>query len=129
MKAILFNSKKNVELNELTNIAAGFGGGMAHEGLVCGAVSGAIAAIGLLIGYKIEDIQEHKQTTYHTSEKFVQKFKQKHKSIICNELTGIQMKDNISREKALQDGLFYEKCPAYVEDAVRIALEIMRESN
>lgn len=127
MKAVLLESGINIMPEQIARITAGFGGGMAHEGQVCGAVSGAIAAIGLILGRSLHDVKEHKETTYFVSENFIQKFKKRHGSIICNNLTGIDIKDKDQRENALQDGLFYRKCPAYVEDAVEITLKLTGE--
>jgi len=124
LKALLSDSTIDIEPHELTNVVAGFGAGVAHQGLACGAVSGAIAAIGLIFGRELKDVEEHKETTYDIAEKFVQRFEEKHGTIICDELTGIKMKDRDLREKARQDGIYSNKCPAFVESAVRIALEL-----
>ena len=128
IKALLLNSGIDIAPDQLTNVVAGFGAGMAHQGLICGAVSGAIAAMGLIVGRELRDVEEHKQTTYDIAEKFVHRFAEKHGTIICDELTGIEMRSKNLREKALQDGLFYNKCPAFVESAMRIALELTSSS-
>lgn len=125
MKAILIAS--NSDFKQVTQLTAGFGGGIAHEGLVCGSVSGAIAAIGVVLGSSIKDVQEHKQATYEISEKFVKLFKEQHGTLLCNELTKIDMTNKSDREKALTEGIFFKICPAFVESAVRIALELLHE--
>ncbi len=122
MKAVL--SEKNMDFSQVLSLTAGFGGGVAHEGNVCGAVSGAIAALGVLNSKKFTDVVEHKEATYALAEELIRRFKDTHGSILCNDLTGIKMADLKARNKAMQEGTFEQVCPSYVESAVRIALEI-----
>ena len=123
MKAVL--TEMNLDFKQIVPLAAGLGGGMAHEGSVCGAVSGAIAALGVVNSRKIKDIQAHKSTTYSSAEEFIRQFKQEHGSILCNGLTGIDISDAKARKAAIADGTFARLCPSYVESAVRIALDIV----
>ncbi len=123
MKAIL--TEMNLDFEQVIPLTAGFGGGMVHEGGVCGAVSGAIAAIGVLKSKDFADVQAHKEATNRSGEEFIRRFKEKHGSILCNDLTGINMADAKARKAALANGTFAKLCPAYVESAVRIALEIV----
>jgi C_GCAxxG_C_C family probable redox protein len=122
MKGIL--SEMNMDFDQAIPLAAGLGGGMAHEGNVCGAVSGAIAALGVLNTRHYDDPSEHKDATYASSEEFVRRFKKAHGSILCDNLTGIAMSDSKARSVAQNEGLFARACPNYVESAVRIAFEI-----
>ena len=122
MKAILV--EKNMDFDQVIPLAAGLGGGVAHEGSVCGAVTGAIAALGVLNSRHYTDLVKHKESTYEDSEEFIRRFKEIHGSPLCNVLTGIEMKDTDARSRAMDSGLFAQRCPKYVENAVRIALEI-----
>ncbi len=121
-KSILEATGLNVE--QITNIMAGFGAGIAHQGNVCGAVSGAIAALGVIMGETISDVQVHKEATYDISEKFVSIFEEQHASLLCDKLTSIEMRDIEQRNKAMKEGVFRTVCPNYVADAVKIALEL-----
>lgn len=123
MKAIL--TETNLDFKQIVPLTAGFGGGMVHEGNVCGAVSGAIAAIGVLNSKHFADVPSHKEATNRSGEEFIRRFKEKHGSILCNDLTGINIADTKARKAALADGTFARLCPAYVESAVRIALDIV----
>ena len=122
MKAIL--GEMNLDFKQVVPLTAGFGGGMVHEGSVCGAVSGAIAAIGVLNSKHFADVQSHKDATNRSGEEFIRRFKEKHGSILCNNLTGINIADAKARKAAMAHGTFAKLCPAFVESAVRIALEI-----
>ena len=125
MKAVLEN--KGLDFNEIFHLAAGFGGGVGLQGHICGAVSGAVAALGVINGKKFDDVAKHKEATYESSEKFMQLFQDKNGSIICDELTGIEMTDRAAHDRAIEDGTFKKVCPGYVEDAVRITLELFKE--
>jgi C_GCAxxG_C_C family probable redox protein len=126
MKAILV--ALNLDFGQTFHLAAGMGAGIAHEGNVCGAVSGAILALGVIEGTRQEDTLGQKEAAYASGEEFVRRFKKKHDTILCDQLTGITMTDLNARSKASKDGLFAEKCPSFVADAVRIALEIATEN-
>ena len=125
MKAIL--ESKGMDFDEIFHLAAGFGGGVGLQGHICGAVSGAVAALGVINGAKFEDVRKHKQATYNSSEKFMKQFTEKHGSIICDDLTGIVMADKAAHDRAMEDGTFKRICPGYVEDAVRIVLDLTKE--
>ena len=104
MKSVL--ESKGLDFDEIFQLAAGFGGGVGLQGHICGAVSGAVAALGVINGTKISDVRKHKQATYQSVEKFMQLFKKKHGSIICDDLTGIEMADKAAHERAIEDGTF-----------------------
>jgi C_GCAxxG_C_C family probable redox protein len=122
MKAIL--SASNLDFDQVVPLAAGLGGGVAHQGNVCGAVSGSIAALGVLNSRLYSDVAKHKEETYALAEEFVQRFKQTHGSILCNDLTCVDMTDTKARSSAVKDGTFTKVCPIYVETAVKLALEL-----
>ena len=125
MKSVL--ESKGLDFNEIFNLAAGFGGGVGLQGHICGAVSGAVAAIGVINGKKYTDTKKHKEKTYESSEKFMKRFAGKNGSIICDDLTGIVMADKEAHDRAIEDGTFRKICPGFVEDAVRFVLEVTEE--
>ena len=122
MKAILM--ARNLDFERVFHLAAGFGAGIGHEGNVSGAVTGAIAALGVIEGKYYPDTLMQKEQAYAKGEEFIRIFKQKHGTILCDRLTGIEMNDLKARQKAMDDGTFEKRCPTYVADAVRIAIEI-----
>jgi len=122
MKAILVGM--DLDFDQIMPLAAGLGAGVAHKGEVCGAVSGAIAALGVIESRHHTDTLKHKEAAYATSEEFVRRFEQKNETILCDQLTGVKMTDIEARKKANESGTFTQKCPSFVADAVMIALEI-----
>lgn len=125
MKAILVGM--DMDFDQIMPLAAGMGAGVAHEGNACGAVTGAILALGVIEGRTHKDSLKQKEAAYASGEEFVRRFKKKHSTILCDQLTGITMTDTKARSEASKDGLFAKKCPSFVADAVRIALEIATE--
>ena len=125
MKAVL--ESKGLDFDEIFHLAAGFGGGVGLQGHICGAVSGAVAALGVINGKKYDDAVKHKEATYESSERFMRLFKEKNGSIICDDLTGIEMADKAAHDRAIEDGTFNKVCPGYVMDAMKIALELSKE--
>jgi len=102
-----------------------FGGGMAHMGEICGAVTGAFLLIGLKYGRtRAEDIQA-RERTYEHMHKFIQKFKAAHGSIQCKSLLGLDISTPQGLKQANEKNLFKTICPAFVQTAAEIIEEIL----
>jgi C_GCAxxG_C_C family probable redox protein len=116
--------KYGLYFDEATSVIAGMGGGIGLQGNVCGAVSGAVAAFGVLNKQRFSDFQEHKEATYTSTVKFMYKFRELHETVICEALTGVKMNDKEARDKAIETGHFHKICPQFVEDATKIVVEM-----
>ena len=123
-KAVL--EHKGIILDKATDIASGFGGGITYSGQQCGAISGALMALGVLIGESISDVREHKAETYRFSKEFHKRFNEKFCSILCDALVDVDMSDNDARKKAIDDGVFSEICPKFVGWSAETVLDIVR---
>ena len=99
-------------------ISVGFGSGIANCGEICGAVSGAILALGLKFG-------DSKEETYKQINIFTEKFKSKHKTLNCTELVGFHLNDEEELVKAKESGKFKILCPKLVKDSVEIVEELI----
>jgi len=122
----LFQEKK-LYFEQAPIVAAGFGGGISRRGEMCGALTGAIMAIGVIQGQIYNDPGEHRKFTYESVGEFVEKFNEIHGTPICNELVGYDIRDPEQRQKASDEGIFSNICPKFVEDAVKIILEMFPE--
>ncbi len=106
-------------------ISQPFGGGMAHMGEICGAVTGAFLVIGLKYGrIKAEDI-EAKEKTYELVLEFVKRFKSLNGSINCTELLGYDLGTPEGMKLAEEKELFTTLCPKLVQNAVEIIEKIL----
>jgi len=105
-------------------LASGFGGGLGCLGDTCGAVSGAVMAIGLLLSSPDPRDQVARMRTYDAVQSFIREFSARHETTSCRELLGcdISTPDGLLEARSL--GLMETRCVAYVRDAVDI-LETM----
>lgn len=120
-----FSSELGLDEQTALKIAGGFGGGMGHTGYTCGAVSGAVMAIGLKHGKCKAEDTEAKARTYALVQEFCRQFKEKHGSVLCTELTGHDLSSEEEVRAAREAGIFQTVCPKLVGDAVSIAEKLL----
>jgi C_GCAxxG_C_C family probable redox protein len=98
-------------------IGAPFGGGMARQGEVCGAVTGALMVLGVKFGYiKPQD----RDATYAVCQEFIRRFKACHTTILCRELTGYNLSIPAELERFRKLDVSEIKCPLFVQNAAEI---------
>ena len=111
--------------NEIAlKLAAPFGGGVAHQGEVCGAVSGALMALGLGRG---NATLENKDENYRLAEEFIKQFQERHGTILCRELIGHDLSTPEGLLKAREQQVFASACPGFVKDAAELVKEILSQ--
>jgi len=107
--------------NELIpRVASCFGGGMGMCGSVCGAVSGGLMAIGIKCGTDepFDKSMEKSTRAYELGGTFYRRFEKQNGSVMCRELTGLDLTDAEQQKKAWD--VFQKKCTGYVKNAVEI---------
>jgi C_GCAxxG_C_C family probable redox protein len=82
-----FSEELGLDRATTLKIASCFGGGM-QCGEVCGAVTGALMAIGLKYGQSLPDDIKSKENANAKAREFIAKFKAKNQTILCKELLG-----------------------------------------
>lgn len=108
-------------------VASGFGGGLGRTGGTCGAVTGAIMALGLRhCGVPAEADPLGKQQAYPPVQEFLARFKTRHGSIVCRELLDCDLGTPEGLERAREQGLFKSRCPAFVRSAAEILEEMLQ---
>jgi len=100
LKTVL--EEKGIFFDESMSFSSGFGGGIAGEGRTCGAVSGAIMAIGVLNGLHSKDVVQSKENTYKNSSILIEQLKEKFETTQCYELIGVDMKDPEAKKAACE---------------------------
>ena len=103
-------------------IASPFGGGIGHIQEICGAVSGAIMAIGLKHGAGT-DQRDKRDRINGLAQEFIRAFKKKNNSILCRDLLGFDISTQSGLIEARNRGIF-KVCPGYVRSAAEI-LDLM----
>ena len=104
---------------ELMHMAAAFAGGM-FRGETCGAVTGALMAIGLACG---GDMQRTEELAKAFQAAFIERFG----STICRELLGYDLSVPGELEKARESGKMLEQCSTQVRGASEILCELLRD--
>jgi len=114
----LFASELGIDEKTSLKIASGFGGGMACAE-TCGAVTGAYMVIGMKHGHAVSD-PDKKANTKLQVQKFNQKFKEVHGSLICKELTGYDISTPEGSVAANENAVFNTLCPKFIKSACHI---------
>jgi C_GCAxxG_C_C family probable redox protein len=108
--------------DQCLKISCAFGGGIGRQQLTCGAVTGALMALGLKYGRGLKDDNQKKAETYQKTVEFMKEFKKKHGSINCKELLqGLDMGIEEDMKKINELKLHDTICVECVKDAVEIA--------
>lgn len=106
--------------SEMANrIGAGFGGGMG-KGETCGAVAGAMIALGMKYGHCQEEHMEQKEIMNEKRDEFLEVFLKKYPGCSCRELLGYDISVPEEIQKILDEGLLFDFCPQVVADIMEI---------
>lgn len=108
-----------ISVEEANKAAATFGGGMGI-GETCGAVVGAMIALGLRYGHFKEGDSEQKDIMNAKRAEFIAAFKDKYGSCACRDLLGHDLSQPGEFEKVLEEGLLFDFCPQVVADTLEI---------
>jgi len=114
-----------IKTDMIPKIATPFGGGMGRRGSVCGAVSGAIMAIGLNYGRMQPD--EDREKAYGLALKFYERFEKEFGSVLCYDLIECDLRTPEGKKKAKDLRVHEEKCSKFVARAVDILAGLMKK--
>ncbi len=119
-----FATELGLTEEQALKIGGCFGGGMC-KGEVCGAVTGALMAIGLKFGQSDPSDVESRLNTNQLTVKMMDQFAKEYGSYICRDLLGCDLSTEAGIKEAREKELFTTKCPVFVETATRIAKQII----
>ena len=114
-----FAQELGLDRETALKISSGFGGGM-RNAEICGAVSGAVMALGLKYGHFKEDDSDSKEKMGQMVKDFSASFKEKYGSIICRELLGCDTSTEEGREYAAENELRENVCVGLIKYAVEL---------
>ncbi|MGD0535173.1 MAG: C-GCAxxG-C-C family protein [Methanoregula sp.] len=114
-----------IDRDTALRLSCGLGGGMAHTGNTCGAVTGALMVIGMKYGRTAVDDLAAKEKTYAVANEFISEFLRRNHSVSCTDLIGHNLSDPKELAIARKDNLFHTKCPRFVRDAGEILEKIL----
>ena len=104
-----------------------FAGGIGNTGAVCGAVAGAVMAIGL----KIErgDTMEEGLRALRVVQEFRHRFEAEMETISCRELTGADLTTEEGIEQFMRSATPQTVCFPAVSVAYRLVMDLLKETS
>lgn len=105
-------------------LASPFGGGLARQGLVCGALTGGIMVLGLHGGRTDPDDAATRDHNDALVREFTARFRGEGGSVMCNELTGVDISDPAARTAGKEAGVYDRVCPGLVRMAAALVQEL-----
>jgi len=122
---LAFAPRFDLDLSVAARIASPFGGGIARQGKVCGAVAGAIMVIGLHAGNASAEDGPTKEAMYQKVRVLMTRFAAAHGTTECRQLTGYDLSTPDGYAAATQSAVFTQKCPAFVRTAAVLAARML----
>ena len=115
-----------IEERCIPRIATGFAAGMGRHGETCGALVGAVMALGLKYGREDPNDSAAKTNTYVKVDMLCHAFKEEFGSLICRDLTGCDFQTSEGDERFRRENLHVNLCAGLVSFAVRETLALLR---
>ena len=81
-----FCDETGLRVEDAAKLSSSFGGGMGRLREVCGTVSGALLALGMLRGYSDPQDPAAKAAHYRLVQEYARRFRERNGSIVCREL-------------------------------------------
>lgn len=121
-----FGDELSVTEEQALQLGACFGSGM-RKGEVCGACTGALMVLGLKYGQTSVADGEARQNTNELTKRFLELFREKNGSYLCNDLLGCDISTPEGAAQARAKGLFCEFCPKMVASAVDVLEQVIEK--
>ena len=116
----------DVDRNVIPKIAYAFAGGIGNTGSLCGAVAGAIMAIGLIKDRG--ETMEQMMGILSLGSEFRKRFEAKWKTVSCRELTGIDLTMPEGLKEFMGSDVPQTVCFPAVAAAHRIVVDLLKET-
>jgi C_GCAxxG_C_C family probable redox protein len=122
---LAFAPRFGLEASVAARIASPFGGGIARQGQVCGAITGALVVIGLQAGNATPEDRASKDAAYAKVRTLMARFAAAHGSTDCRQLVGCNLGTPEGYAAAAEAGIFTTRCPAFVRTAATLVAELL----
>ena len=119
--------KIEIENDVIRRISFGFAGGLGNTGAVCGAVVGAVMAIGLKRGRA--DTLEAGLRELAVAREFRRRFEAEMETISCRELTGADLTTEEGLEQFMSSDTPQTVCFPAVSAAYRLVVDLLKETS
>ena len=123
-----FCDETGMDIDQAAMLSSSFGGGIGRLREVCGAVSGALLALGMLIGYSDPNEPEEKIRHYRQVQAFSRLFSEKNGSIVCRDLLkDIDVAPGLVPEPRTPEFYLKRPCLRLIGDAAAILDEMLSD--
>jgi C_GCAxxG_C_C family probable redox protein len=103
----------------LPQLASGFGGGVGHKGSLCGALTGAVMAVGMNMGRTDPKDRRTLMKVYDMCQHIWDQFEREFGNVNCFNIIGVHLDNEEERQKWLAAG-GREKCADLLEKTARM---------
>jgi C_GCAxxG_C_C family probable redox protein len=117
---------QHIDSPVIPKIATGLTAGVARTSDLCGAVSGAILGLGLVMGR--ESSTDSVEPVFAATQALLADFERQHGSTNCRVLTGVDL-NTPQGQAAFRESGQATRCAALVEQATQNALDLIHQSN
>lgn len=118
-----YAEESGLDVETALKLSTAFGGGIARTGQICGAVAGALLAIGLKHGLNSLEDSTSKDRTYNLSKDLMTSFTQKFSSLQCRSLINVDISTDTGLQSAKDQELFSTLCPQYIRHVMQFLEE------
>lgn len=119
---LAFEDMYDMDHNTAMRLSSGFGAGMGKLREVCGALTGAFMAAGILYGYDDVTDPEAKKNTYAMIRYIAERFEKERNTTVCRELLGLKKGEDLE-EPAVRTEEYYKSRPCV--GVCRLAAQIL----
>ena len=110
---------------EALRVSAALGGGIGRSGATCGAVMGALLALGMKYGMTEADPQA-KERMYTLAQEYMARFAERHGALTCKGLLNADISTVEGRQSMKERNTHATVCTGVVQDAVAIAEDMLQ---
>ena len=121
----VFSSDLGLDSEIAYKVSGLFGGGIGKTGETCGAVTGALMALGLKYGSTELEDKVGRQKAAAVAQQFIEQFKIRNGSLKCKELLGIDISTDKGLEEIKEKRMAVSHCTALISDAVVIVEDLI----
>ncbi|MCB5253971.1 MAG: C-GCAxxG-C-C family protein [Candidatus Cloacimonadaceae bacterium] len=109
-------------------LASSFGGGM-KMAATCGALTGALMALGLACGYFEADDEDQKAASDEMTMELLRRWQKEIGPTDCKTILGYDVSDPAQRELAIQAGALDHHCPKCIGKGAEILADLLAKLN
>lgn len=124
---VAFTDELKFDRDLALGISCGFGGGMGRLQETCGAVTGAFMVLGIDTCKKHSGYKERKEVTYAAVQKFSEKFKSLHGTLVCRSLINCDLNTEEGHRYLKENNLSEIVCEKCIKDAIHIVEESIKK--